>query len=179
MHSISYTRGTNHLELQTHAAQECVLCDDGRMSSLKFHHRSVFSTHVVISTPFTLFISSSLSLSPSSPQPLPPSGTLVMQAFISSRSSHPSVFSFCPFFTVPFAQHFAAPPSAAPSLALPLGPPLSNKRLHTCRRRESGGWGVAGEVTQGHANTHVSPVPLTPVRRERLSVAVTPRDTPP
>lgn len=35
------------------------------------------------------------------------------------------------------------------------------------------------EVTRGHTNTHVSPVPPTRVRRERLSAAVTPRDTPP
>lgn len=38
-----------------------------------------------------------------------------------------SPFSFCPFFTIPFAQRFAAPPLPPPPLlALPLGAPLTS-----------------------------------------------------
>ena len=97
-------------------------------------------------------------MSPSSPQPLPPSGTLVMQAFISYPPS-PSVLS----------SRYHLPSASPPLVALPLGAPLTSASTPASedggmRRRARRG----RQQRRGHARAHKHPcLACSPDTRER------------
>lgn len=128
--------------------------------------------HHYFNTFLSLFLLACL-LSLLSPQPLPPSGTLMMQ-----RSSLiPLVLSL----QRNFPRHIKVPPPPppySPCCSLPHsspGTPPSNKHLQNLPGVEAEERVVGKrEGRRGHTNTRVSPVPLTHVRSEQLGAAVTP-----
>lgn len=124
----------------------------------------------------TFLCSSAYSLSPF-PCTYSPSNTIPWDLHYLVFISHPS----CSFFTIAFAKH-----NNVLILSLPVGPPLTS--ACTPASSEAGGgvgsWkreegSVGGEGGHVRANTHVVPIPLTPVRRKWLVVALTPCDTSP